>query len=710
MYKVRKRVVLAAFVLMLIFFVCSAQADNLPYRSYGYTTEGWPFYIQSPYMPVDIVGQNLYMTDETGAVTSVSGLSNPSDSFVGSDGTIYIADTGNNRIVQMTVDGFLLAEYGVGELKSPQGVCVTGDGTVYVADTSNSRIVVYEETGEIRSILSAPDDPRLTDMMFTPVDISVDTRGYLYVLLKGNNEGLLILTPSGTFQGFFARNATQMTIGDKLKRIIYTDEQIATDKNSVADSVTDLYLGEDGFVYTCTSTLDEGQIKKFNANGVDLFDNLDTRVALKRNTSAECSITTLFVDGSGTIFAIDNVNGAVILYDSNGKPLMMFGEKLSGNEKRVGFFSDPVAVSTMADGTLLVLDKAYNGIHVFTPTTLTKTILEAVALYNDGQYIAAEDDWNSILKANASFYLANLGLGRIAYMRGDWKTAMRQMRLAYNQKYYSDALWKYRAEVVQENAGTVMLWCLITAAVYLILAKIFHIHVFKLICKGFHKLHRIAIDPLYRRVPWLGRTSAELRYSLKIMKHPVDTYYMATRGGYGSISSAVVLFVLFVLVMIGERAFTNFVFDMDGIRGVTLVSVLLTSILPVVLWATGNYLVGAITKGQGTFRGIIISTIYALMPLILLTIPLAIISNGLTQAEESIYWIGRTILYMWTGLLLFIQVKEIHGYEMGETVRNILWILFVVIMTIVAAVVVGGILFQAYNFLNEFFRELLAYA
>ncbi|MBN1778364.1 MAG: hypothetical protein JW811_09605 [Clostridiales bacterium] len=710
MDKVRKRIVLAASILMLTLFASAAQADSLPYRSFGYTTDGWPFYIQSPYVPVGIVGQNLYMADETGAVSSVSGLRNPSDLFVGDDGMIYIADTGNNRVVKMTADGVFLAEYGAGELKAPQGVCVTGDGTVYVADTGNSRLAVFEKTGELRVTLGVPDDPRLAEMMFTPVDLSVDARDYLYVLLKGNNEGLLIMTPAGTFQGFFGRNATQMTIVDKIKRIIYTSEQIATDKNAIADSVTDLYLGKDGFVYTCTSTLKEGQIKKFNVNGVDLFDNLDTRVALRRHSSIQCSITTLFVDGDGTIFAIDSVNGAVVLYDSNGDPLMMFGEKLSGNDKRVGYFSDPVAVSTMADGTLLVLDKAYNGIHVFNPTTLTETILKAVALYNDGQYVAAENEWNSILKTNANYFLANLGLGRIAYVRRDWTTAMDQMRKAYNQEYYSDALWKYRAEVVQENAGAVMLWLLVAAAAYLILYKVFHIRLFRLIRKGLHKLHGVTIAPLYRRVPWLGRTSAELRYSLKVMKHPIDTLYMATRGGSGSISSALVLFVLFILVMIGERALTNFVFDMYGIRGVSLSSVLITSILPVVLWVVGNYLVGAITKGQGTFRGIVISTVYALMPLILLTIPLALVSNVLTQAEESIYWIGRALLYLWTGILLFIQVKEIHGYEMGETVRNILWILFVAAMTVVAVVVVGGILFQAYNFLNEFFRELLAYA
>ncbi len=708
-FEVKKRGILAALLLTLSLLGSVARADVLPYRSYAYSTTGWPFYMQSPYVPVDIIGQNLYEADGTGSVSSVKGLSNPSDLHIGADSGIYVADTGNGRVVKMTSEGYFLEEYGTGVLKSPEGVYVTEDGTVYVADTGNSRLVVFESTGEVRLTLGAPDDSRLTGMMFTPVDLAVDARGYLYVLLKGNNEGLLIMTPEGNFQGFFARNATQLTLGEKIKRVFYTSRQIATNSNTVAASITGLYVGKDGFVYTCTSTLKEGQIKKFNANGVDLFDNLDTRVTVKRNMATKSAVTSLYVDGGGTIYAIDNVNGAVILYDANGKPLMMFGEKLSGNDKRIGYFSDPVAVSAMADGTLMVLDRAYNGIQVFKPASLTQTILKAVALYNDGQYIAAEDFWKSILKANANYYWANLGLGRIAYMRRDWKTSMDQMRLAYNQDYYSDALWKYRAEAVQKNAGAVMAGLLLLAAVHLILTRVFHFRLFRLIRKGLHRLHETAA-PLTRRVPWLGRTAAQLRYAMNVMRHPIDTYYMATRRGRGSVPTALILFAAFLLVMIGERALTNFVFDLNGIRGISLVSVLLTYVMPVALWVLGNYLVGAITKGQGTFRGILISTVYALMPLVLLTLPLALLSNVLTKAEESIYWIGRTVVYLWTALLLFIQVKEIHGYEMGETVRNILWILFVAAMAVVAAAAAGGILFQAYNFLNEFFRELLAYA
>jgi hypothetical protein len=97
------------------------------------------------------------------------------------------------------------------------------------------------------------------------------------------------------------------------------------------------------------------------------------------------------------------------------------------------------------------------------------------------------------------------------------------------------------------------------------------------------------------------------------------------------------------------------------------------------------------------------------MPLIVLSLPLALLSNVLTLAEGSIYHLSQTVILLWTGLLLFVQVKEIHGYGFGETVKNILWILFVAAMAVVAVLAVSGILIQGWNFLNEFFRELLGY-
>lgn len=53
---------------------------------------------------------------------------------------VYVADTGNDRIQKLALDGTWLASYGTG-LDGPEGVEVAPDGTVWVADTQHSRLV-----------------------------------------------------------------------------------------------------------------------------------------------------------------------------------------------------------------------------------------------------------------------------------------------------------------------------------------------------------------------------------------------------------------------------------------------------------------------------------------------------------------------------------------------------------------------------------------
>jgi tripartite motif-containing protein 71 len=53
---------------------------------------------------------------------------------------IYVADTGNNRIQKLSLTGAFQAAYSIG-LSGPQGIAVSADGTVWVVDTGNSRLV-----------------------------------------------------------------------------------------------------------------------------------------------------------------------------------------------------------------------------------------------------------------------------------------------------------------------------------------------------------------------------------------------------------------------------------------------------------------------------------------------------------------------------------------------------------------------------------------
>ena len=71
---------------------------------------------------------------------------------VGQDGSIYVADTVNNRIQKFTNIGVFLSKWGTfgtgeGQFDNPWGIAVMPGGFVYVADLFNYRIQKFGPAG-----------------------------------------------------------------------------------------------------------------------------------------------------------------------------------------------------------------------------------------------------------------------------------------------------------------------------------------------------------------------------------------------------------------------------------------------------------------------------------------------------------------------------------------------------------------------------------
>jgi DNA-binding beta-propeller fold protein YncE len=94
-----------------------------------------------------------YGTKGIGKTAPAGQLNNPTGIAVASDGTIWVADTLNNRIQSMSPSGTWTvfgATTGTGHQTGflvPWGVTVAPDGSIWVSDTGNNRIVSMSTTG-----------------------------------------------------------------------------------------------------------------------------------------------------------------------------------------------------------------------------------------------------------------------------------------------------------------------------------------------------------------------------------------------------------------------------------------------------------------------------------------------------------------------------------------------------------------------------------
>lgn len=135
-------------------------------------------------------------------------LNTPSAIAVASDGTLVVADSGTHTIKRIDVRtgsvtniagvenswGFADGNGADAVFNAPVGVAVGLDGTIYVADTYNDRIRAIDATGRVRTIAGG-NEPGFRDAATgadarfdTPCGIAVDTDGALIVADTGNNR------------------------------------------------------------------------------------------------------------------------------------------------------------------------------------------------------------------------------------------------------------------------------------------------------------------------------------------------------------------------------------------------------------------------------------------------------------------------------------------------------------------------------------------
>ncbi|HKY55057.1 MAG TPA: NHL repeat-containing protein, partial [Anaerolineales bacterium] len=129
--------------------------------------------------------------DQAAGDAPIGTFNEPWGVAVGPDGSVYVSDTWNHRVQKFTEDGEpikMWGQYGqpIPELPEsnssfwgPRGIAVNAQGQVFVADTGNKRIVVFDEDGNyITAFGSAGLDPGQFD---EPVGVAVGPSGTVYV-------------------------------------------------------------------------------------------------------------------------------------------------------------------------------------------------------------------------------------------------------------------------------------------------------------------------------------------------------------------------------------------------------------------------------------------------------------------------------------------------------------------------------------------------
>ena len=392
---------LAAGILAVFLFAMPCSAAETPYCGYTYDENGTSHAALNGY---DV--SNVVMLNTVNGVQCVE----PVDIFVAdSRNEIYIVDQSENAVfVFDTAYNFLrvykefyLEDGAVTTLNKPSSVFVNSEGKLYIADTGNYRILVADSASNIELVIDTPDEPQYVDNVdFQPTKVMANSSGSIYAIVRGISQGALVFSADGSFQRYFGSNkvkASFKVITDWLWKQLMNDEQRESMSRYVPVEFLSFDMDEMGFVYTVSNQ------KSDSHSRLAKFDFLSNNVVPIAKKFGDLESATdsgyvytypidVSVDDYGCISILDFERGRVFRYNCEMDLLFVFGVSGSGTR---GTFENPIAIENYREKTL-VLDSVNLTITEFSPNEFGQKVIYALELYESGKYEDSIKPWREI--------------------------------------------------------------------------------------------------------------------------------------------------------------------------------------------------------------------------------------------------------------------------------------------------------------------------
>ena len=243
-------------------------------------------------------------------------------------GIVLVSDSGNHRVV--TFDSRWRTRGSIAfpspYSREPLRLALDARKRIFLADGMAHEIVVLSALGTpITSFL-----PRLseTDTAFvTPQDIAISSSGRIFVLLSGDEPGIVVLEANGSrAEGF--ESAPSRTLQSPQAIAVNADESLIAVADPFADQPVVLFNGKGERVSSFGS---HGEVEGGSSLAIDVTWAPD-----------------------GTLWVTDNLRHSISVFTSRGECL----GKIGGFGYAPGQFAYPVSCEFLAPDRILVLEQA----------------------------------------------------------------------------------------------------------------------------------------------------------------------------------------------------------------------------------------------------------------------------------------------------------------------------------------------------------------
>ena len=273
----------------------------------------------------------------------------PSACALDTNGSIFVADTGNHAIRKVTTGGAVTLVAGgsqgltegtgsAAKFDSPAGIAIDASNVIYVADTSNNRVrkIVGTTTSAFVGGGTGASD------LAGPTALACDRSGNLFIADSGHYRILKVPAGSSTPAVFAGSGSPGLSDGSGAAAQFIAPSSLAVDFNG------NVYVGDGAFLRKITSG---GVVSSLTVSGTTFG-----RLSVTTDRQADGSVLYAADDNSDRLFTLKrDVNG-------NFDATLLAGSS-SGYQDGTGAaarFKDPYQLFVAGDGTLWVPDNGNN--------------------------------------------------------------------------------------------------------------------------------------------------------------------------------------------------------------------------------------------------------------------------------------------------------------------------------------------------------------
>jgi uncharacterized protein (TIGR03437 family) len=348
-----------------------------------------------------------------GGPAAAAQFNGPAGVAVDAAGNVFVADTNNSAVRKIAPDGTISTVAGNGpagyngdgipavaaSLNAPQGVAVDSAGNLYIADTDNHRIRQVSPNGTIATfagtglatysgdnvggtgITSSSGDggPATKSSVVLPTDVAVDAAGNVYIADYGNSK--IRVVSKGIIRSITgSQNGVSPVDGETAVSI-----RLNGPTGVAADAAGNVYLAEGSI--GSGSGLANGDFRVWKISADGLFSTAAGNGSVSfSGDGAQATVAQLNVpggiaaDSAGNFYIADSLNHRIRKISASGVITTVAGTGAAGYSGDGGLATNaqlngPMGVAADAFGDLFIADTRNNRIRKVTNTGIIYTVV-----------------------------------------------------------------------------------------------------------------------------------------------------------------------------------------------------------------------------------------------------------------------------------------------------------------------------------------------